>query len=83
MARFCKNSKLDTAKVLHEAVKFFGSEGMGMQLTEEVNEQAQATAVFKSSGHVFVRASEKEDGSEVELETCLKDHQVEQFLEKI
>ena len=83
MAHYCKNSKLSTAAVLRVAVKFFGPGGLGMNITEQAKKSAESSAMFKGSGHVFVLARKKDTGSQVELETGLKDQQVSEFLEKI
>jgi hypothetical protein len=83
MARYSKNSKLDTTAVLQTAIDFFGTKGLGLHLTEQLKKPAESNAVFKGSNHVSILARKKGDGSEVALETGLSNQQVSAFLEKI
>jgi len=80
MARYGVDSKLSPAQVVDRALEFFGPGGAGLEVTE----QAECCARFEGGGgHVFVNASEKGKGSEVELETREWDYQVKQFMGQI
>jgi hypothetical protein len=80
MARYGKESKLSPDKVLEKALEFFGPDGLGLEVKEEV----EGCATFEGGGgHVFVSACEKGKGSEVDLETREWDYQVKQFMGKI
>jgi hypothetical protein len=80
MARYGKESKLSSAKVMGNAIEFFGPGGLGL----EVKDQGEGCATFEGGGgHVFVQVCEKGPGSEVELETREWDYQVKQFMGKI
>jgi hypothetical protein len=83
MARYAKNSKLSTAAILKAAIGYFGTEGLGMILTEQAKKPTESSAMFKGTGHVFILARKTASGSEVQLETGLKDQQVSEFLEKL
>lgn len=83
MARYSKISKLDPDAVLQAALAFFGAGGLGLDVIEQVNRPGESSAVFKGSGHVFIQARKKNDGSEVELDTDLNNQQVSELLEKL
>lgn len=84
MAHYCKNCQHPPAIVLHEAIRFFGPEGLGLQVKENVQEKTECSASLKAdNGYVYVKASERDRGSEVEVETREWDEQVTQFLEKV
>ena len=81
MARYGKESKLSSAKVMEKAFEFFGPAGLGLEVKEQ---QGEDCATFEGGGgHVFVQVCEKGPGSEVELETREWDYQVKQFMGKI
>jgi hypothetical protein len=81
MARYGKESKLSSAKVMEKAFEFFGPGGLGLEVKEQ---QGEDCATFEGGGgHVFVQVCEKGPGSEVELETREWDYQVKQFMGKI
>ncbi len=84
MAHYGKNSRSAPAIVVREAVNFFGSEGLGLPIKEEIKDKNECCASFEcGDGHIFVKACKKEKGSEVEVETHRWDDHVQQFLEKI
>lgn len=84
MAHYCKNSKSNPSTILQEAVKFFGPDGLGLQVKEEVEGKDECCASLSSSSrHIFVKAIKNGKGSEIEVETSKCDKHVEQFLEKV
>lgn len=84
MAHYCKTCKSSSRDILQQAVKFFGSGGLGMQLKEESKVEGGHCVCFKSdTGHIFLKASDKGKESEIEVENCNCDEQVKQFLEKV
>jgi hypothetical protein len=80
MARYSTITKFQTAKLIQEAVHFFGPGGIGL----DVKECADDCARFEGGGgHVLVQLCEVDAGVEVELETREWDYDAKQFLEKI
>lgn len=84
MAHYCKNCKYSPGVVLQEAIKFFGPDGLGLRIKEEVKERKEYCACLEADkGHIFIKARRKEKGTEVEVETHKWDHELKQFLEKV
>ncbi len=83
MAHYCKICRYPPAKILQEAIEFFGPDGLGLQVKEKVQEKNECSASLKAGNiYIYIKACEKENGSEVEVETCKWDDHVTQFLEK-
>ena len=75
-----KKIKHEPAKVLQEAIHFFGPGGMGLDIVE----QDETHASFEGGGgYVYVRFREEEKSWQVEVETREWDYNVQKFLEKI
>ena len=84
MTHYCKHTKHPPARVIQKAIDFFGPKGLGLQIKEKSQDKdSYSTFLGANEGHVFLKASKNEKGSEVEIETNDLDPQVEQFLEKV
>lgn len=84
MTHYCKTSKSKPENVLAEAIKFFSSDGVGLQLREKSKDNDGYCASLKSEGrHIFIKICERENNSEIEVESCDCDLHVNHFLEKI
>ena len=84
MTHYCKNCNSPPDAVIREAVKFFGPEGLGLSVKEEEQEKDPCFACLSSDkAYIYVTASKKAGGSELELETSDLDSQAKQFLETI
>ncbi len=82
MISLVKKSKLAPARVIEQAVAFFGPGGWGL----EVVDHAECCARFEGGGgHVFVQAREQEKGkgSEVEVESREWEQAAKAFLQKL
>ena len=85
MAHYCKICRYPPVIILQEAIEFFGPDGLGLQVKERVQEKNECSASLKADNiyiYIYIKACEKENGSEVEVETCKWDDHVTQFLEK-
>ena len=81
MARYGKETKLETEEVLRRAEQFFGTGGLGMKVVERTG---CCLSFEGSGGHVTVSAARcKPDRTEVDLETREWDYQVKRFMEKL
>ena len=84
MAHYCKNCQSPPSIILQKAIEFFGPDGLGLQVKEEIQEKTECSASLKArNGHIYVKACEIEKGSEIEVETRDWDEHVTQFLEKV
>jgi hypothetical protein len=81
MARYGKETKLETEEVLRRAEEFFGTGGLGMKVVE----RNECCLSFEGSGgHVTVSAARCKPGTtEVDLETREWDYQVKRFMEEL
>ncbi len=76
---YLMKSKHEPAKIIDQALKFFGPAGEGL----DVKEQQENRLYFQGSGgYILVQASETAQGSEVELETREWDYSVKRFMER-
>lgn len=79
MASYLMKSKSEPAKIMDQALKFFGPRGAGL----DVKEQQENRLYFQGAGgYILVQASETAQGSEVELETREWDYSVKKFMER-
>jgi len=84
MAHYCKNCRHSPAIILKEAIGFFGPEGLGLEVKEEMQGETECSASLKAAkGYIYIKACKTENGSEVEVETRKWDDHVTQFLEKV
>jgi hypothetical protein len=84
MAHYCKHCVNSPSKVLQNAVKFFGPEGLGLKVHEQSKEERECCACFaQNAGHIYVKATEKDKGSEVEVQSYELDEQAQHFLQKL
>ena len=84
MTHYCKTSKSNLEEVLTQAIKFFSSDGVGLQLKEKTKDKDEYCASLESEGrHIFIKVCEKENSCEIEVESCDCDLHVNHFLENI
>lgn len=84
MAHYCKHCENSPSIVLQSAVKFFGPEGLGLNVNEQSKEEQECCACFaENTGHIYVKATEKDAGSEVEVQSYELDEQAKSFLQKL
>ena len=84
MAHYCKTCRSSLETIIQKAIEFFGPNGMGMPVKEDLKTEDGHCICFKSdSGHIFMKASSRANESEVEVENYECDQQVKQFLETI
>jgi hypothetical protein len=82
MAHYCKYCESRPSIVLQSAVKFFGPEGLGLKVNERSKEEQECCACFvRDNGHLYIKATEKNEGSEVEVQSYELDEQVKSFLQ--
>ena len=82
MAHYCKDCKHAPAIIIKKAIKFFGPDGLGLRLKEEVKEIGMCCASLEGEdSHIFLKASKNKKGSEIEVEAYKLDQHAEQFLE--
>jgi len=81
MARYGKETKLETGDVLRRAEAFFGTGGLGVKLIERTD---CCLSFEGSGGHVTISAARCEpDKTKVDLETREWDYQVKRFMEEL
>jgi hypothetical protein len=80
MLNLSTESKLSPEEVIKWAVKFFGPEGYGLEVTEQDNCCGQFEG---GGGGVRVIASTAEKGSTVDIESREWDYQAKEFIGKI
>ena len=84
MTHYCKNCNHPPDTIVREAVKFFGPRGLGLTIKEEEQTKDPCFVCLSSdTEYIYITASKKGNGSELELETSELDSQARQFLEKI
>jgi hypothetical protein len=82
MAHYCKRCGEGASTILRSAVKFFGPEGLGLKVKDENNEEKECCACFvENTGHIYVKATEKSKGSEVEVQSYKLDEHAKRFLQ--
>jgi hypothetical protein len=65
-------------------MEFFGPNGLGMHIKEDLLAEDGHSVFFKSdSCHIYMKVSSKGNESEVEVENRDCDEQVKQFLETV
>ena len=70
--------------MFQSAVKFFGPEGLGLKVHEQNKEERECCACFaENTGHIYVKATEKDKGSEVEVQSYELDEQAQHFLQRL
>jgi hypothetical protein len=79
---FRKESNLTPPMVLREAVRYFGPEGLGLQLTEET---AAAASFVGGGGYITVETGTavQEGRTSVEIRTADWCYHAERFLDQI
>ncbi len=80
MARYAKETNLGVEKITQKAITFFGPGGLGLEIKKR---EGNCLLFEGGGGHVFIQASDKGKGCEVELETREWDYPVKEFLESI
>ena len=84
MTHYCKSCRNSPSTVLQSAVKFFGPEGLGLKVRDQSSEERECCACFaEDTGHVYVKAVEKDNGSEVEVHSNDLDEQAKRFLQRL
>jgi hypothetical protein len=84
MAHYCKHCGNSPFNILQSAVKFFGPEGLGLKVNEQSKEKQECFACFaENTGHIYVKATEKDEGSEVEVQSYKLDEQAQHFLQRL
>jgi hypothetical protein len=84
MTHYCKNCDSSPDTIIREAVKFFGPQGLGLTVKEEEQKNDPCFVCLSSdAAYIYITASKKERGSELELETSALDSQAKQFMEII
>lgn len=77
MLNITKQTRLSPEEVLKRAVKFFGPDGVGL----EVRDECETDARFEGGGgYVYVEVCESGGATEVTVESREWDYQVRQFL---
>lgn len=79
MASYLMKSKHEPAKIMDQALKFFGPTGAGLDVKEQ---QGNRLHFQGGGGYILVQVSETAQGSEVELETREWDYPVKKFMEQ-
>jgi hypothetical protein len=75
-----KVSKLNPQQVLHEATRFFGPQGLGLEVKDCGNDCLQFEG---AAGHITVEAYEYASGSKVDIIGPEFEHQIQQFMAQI
>jgi len=84
MAHYCKTCGSSLEAIIQKAVEFFGPNGLGMHIKENVQAEDGHCVFFKSDKcHLYMKVSNKGNESEVEVENRDCDEQVKQFLETV
>ena len=84
MAHYCKTCRGNLEAIVQKAMKFFGPNGLGMHIKENLKAEDGHCVFFKSdNSHIYMKVSDKGNESEVEVENCDCDEQVRQFLETV
>jgi len=80
MLNLSTKSRLKPEEVVKRAVRFFGPDGYGLEVTE----QDKCCGQFEGGGGgVRVIASTEKNGSTVDIESREWDYQVKEFIDKI
>lgn len=81
MANYCKHCGERASTVLQNAVEFFGPDGLGLKVKDQSNDEKECCACFvEDNGHIYVKATAKGKGSEVEVRSYNLDEQAKRFL---
>lgn len=80
MLRIGKKSKKDAMYVVKSAVDYFGPKGLGLEAERNGSDEVKFTG---AGGHVLVRVTPLQSGSDIDIQTQEFDHDAKQFLYKI
>lgn len=80
MIRLGKTTRKEGAKILDQAMSYFGPHGLGLEIE---NRTSDAIRFSGGGGHIQVTVSEDGGGTDVDIQSREWDLQAQDFLEKI